>query len=147
MSRMPQHSNVYRALTTTFKEKLKNTLIDVIYTTLKEQRQKTTPSKEFMVKTISKEVKRLVEFLDSSLQYRSLHRDYIIIYWGTMGQQSFFTLKVKVEDIVHLKSVIEANKPLWALRAQAFPIATKIPEDDCYPNEMVWPRVGNYLEK
>lgn len=147
MHREKQYSSAYRPLTTDTKEKLRVSILQVISDVILEGRKKTAPSMKFIEQTVSEDIRRLVAKMDDGLLHRHIYKDYIVVYFGTRGQQSFIVHKLTTESIVDLKDLIIQHKPGWALRAQAFPIAYKIADDDCFPLEMVWPRIEDYKER
>ena len=147
--REKQHYNTYKALTEETKEQLRVSILELAREIVFAKRPKTAPSLKFIEQTLSEDIRRLVAKLDDGLQHRYFYKEYVVIYFGlqTEGKQEYFIHKISTETIVELKRLIEEKKPEWAIRASAYPIAYKIPEDDYYPFEIVWPVMENYKER
>jgi len=128
------------------KEELRVAILQVVRDVLATCTPKIVPSETFIEVFLSEEVRRLVAIISNGLVSRHLDREYLVVYYGTCGQSLMHIVQVEVEDIVALKAVMEKSKPDWALRAQAFPLATKIEADKGFPMFMYWPKLEGYEE-
>ena len=145
--REKQHSNTYKSLPEEVKENLRTSILELIRETILARRVKTAPSLKFLEQTLSEDIRRLVAKLDDGLSHRYFYKDYIVVYFGKQEQQEYFIHKISTESIVELKNLVVEKRPEWAIKATAYPIAYKIPEDDFYPFEIVWPVMADYKER
>lgn len=136
--------NVFHVLTLDIKEKLRVAVLEAIFKTLQISRKKTHPPMELLEEFISEDIRRVVERLSDGLELRHIDRQYFILYRGFGGRRAFKLIQVGVEDMVKLKKIIEKNRPDWALRCEAYPLAHHLSDDECFPFTTFWPQVEPY---
>lgn len=144
MPREKYNPNIYRGLTSDIKEKLREAVLGAVLRILREQRRKTHPPLELIAEFISVDVRRLIEQLNEGLTQRQVYTQYFILYKGSKGRRAFKLIKCNVPNMVALKQVVDANKPNWASKSEAYPLAHMLPDDDRFPFVCFWPKVGPY---
>jgi len=140
LKREKYNPNVYRELTPYIKERLRQAILDAIRNCVRERRQKTYPPAELIQELVSEDVRRIIERLSDGLVKRHIDREYFVVYKGPR-RRGVKVIKVGTENMVLLKEALDDNKPSWATRCKAYPIAYQLPDDECYPFTCFWPQV------